>query len=199
MSLHRLRKLRTRGLRLAFLLAIPALLFVRPPWPGGAIEMSLEIMGQAFVAAGILGRLWCTLYIGGRKSRTLVTSGPYAVCRNPLYLFSSLLGTGIALLLQNVILLLLFAVLFVLFHALAICGEEENLRQRFGHNYEEYCRDVPRFLPKPWRLAPAAQIPALRFSPRHLTRGLIEASAYFLVIPLAEVLEHLYHCGLLPL
>jgi len=28
--------------------------------------------------------------------------------------------------------------------------EERELRERFGTAYEEYCRQVPRFVPKPW-------------------------------------------------
>jgi protein-S-isoprenylcysteine O-methyltransferase Ste14 len=33
-------------------------------------------------------RLWCSLYISGYKNSQLITSGPYSLCRNPLYFFS---------------------------------------------------------------------------------------------------------------
>ena len=49
-----------------------------------------EMPGYLAIVVAIGLRLWCTLYIGGSKSRTLVTDGPYSVSRNPLY-FASIL------------------------------------------------------------------------------------------------------------
>jgi protein-S-isoprenylcysteine O-methyltransferase Ste14 len=42
-----------------------------------------------------LGRTWCSLDISGRKKRELVTVGPYALVRNPLYIFTLLEAFGI--------------------------------------------------------------------------------------------------------
>ena len=48
----------------------------------------IEMAGLVLILVCILGRTWCTLYIGGLKKRELVTAGPYSVVRNPLYVFT---------------------------------------------------------------------------------------------------------------
>src|ERR1041384_2965565 len=54
----------------------------------------IEAYGVMLIMIGIGGRLWSTLYIGGRKSAELVRTGPYSITRNPLYLFSSIAAAG---------------------------------------------------------------------------------------------------------
>lgn len=56
---------------------------------------SVEDFGRVLIAICILGRCWCTLYIGGRKGETLVSVGPYSLCRNPLYFFSFVGAAGV--------------------------------------------------------------------------------------------------------
>jgi protein-S-isoprenylcysteine O-methyltransferase Ste14 len=41
----------------------------------------LFALGVVLVGIASIGRLWCTLYIAGRKAETLVTEGPYSICR----------------------------------------------------------------------------------------------------------------------
>jgi len=54
-----------------------------------------EIFGSCLFFAGTLlagvavtGRAWSLMYISGKKNASLVTVGPYSLCRNPLYFFS---------------------------------------------------------------------------------------------------------------
>ena len=70
-----------------------------------------------------------------KKNRELAVTGPYAYTRNPLYLGSMLMAAAG------------FAVIYVP----VIAGEEHFLRDTFPE-FEEYCRQVPRLLP---RLTPA--------------------------------------------
>ncbi|MGO7726914.1 hypothetical protein ACC713_12320 [Rhizobium johnstonii] len=44
----------------------------------------LAQFGTLLIAFGIIGRIWSTIYIGGRKNSALVTQGPYSITRNPL-------------------------------------------------------------------------------------------------------------------
>ncbi len=76
-------------------LLVIALIFVRSQSTGSLHEY-IEAFGISLIVAAIIGRMWCTLYIGGRKSAEIVQSGPYSVTRNPLYVFSSIGAVGIA-------------------------------------------------------------------------------------------------------
>jgi protein-S-isoprenylcysteine O-methyltransferase Ste14 len=84
--------------------------------------------------------------------RRLVVRGPYRYVRNPMI-------SGVVLVLFGEALLLLsrphlvWAVTFLGINALYIpLLEEPLLEQRFGADYREYCRNVPRLLPRlrPW-------------------------------------------------
>ena len=85
--------------------------------------------------------------------RRLVVHGPYAYVRNPMIsgVVFVLLGEALLLLSQPH---LEWALLFLLINAVFIpLLEEPLLRERFGDEYREYCRHVPRLLPRlyPWR------------------------------------------------
>jgi protein-S-isoprenylcysteine O-methyltransferase Ste14 len=80
--------------------------------------------------------------------KKLVVEGPYRVVRNPMYwaVASVLMGEALAFhslsLAELAVALFAGATLFVLFY------EEPILRQKFGSEYEEYCRRVPRWIPR---------------------------------------------------
>lgn len=77
----------------------------------------------------------------------LVTSGPYAYTRHPIYLGAWLIALGLGLLFGFP----LIASVFLLFWLnLVIHFEEKELCEVYGREYEEYRRRVPRFIP--WRV-----------------------------------------------
>lgn len=83
----------------------------------------------------------------------LVVRGPYAYSRNPMISGVLLLLVAEGLLLRSVP-HLSWAGLFFLVNAVYIpLLEEPALRARFGRDYEEYARAVPRLVPRlrPWR------------------------------------------------
>ena len=86
-----------------------------------------------------------------KKNRELAVTGPYAYTRNPLYLGSMLIAAGFAVALLSWPLALLLAAGFAVIYIPVIAGEERFLRDTFP-GFEEYCRQVPRLLP---RLTPA--------------------------------------------
>ncbi len=85
--------------------------------------------------------------VSSRDPGKLLTEGIYGRVRNPRYL-SFVLGIAAWTLFTNY--LAMWIVLVATFPALwlVVLLEERELRQRFGEEYEEYCRRVPRFLPR---------------------------------------------------
>ncbi|MDT8307227.1 MAG: isoprenylcysteine carboxylmethyltransferase family protein [Anaerolineae bacterium] len=75
-----------------------------------------------------------------------IDSGPYALVRHPLYLFSLLVLWFTPLLTLN---LLLFSVLATLYFWVGARHEERRLLAEFGRQYRHYQRKVPFFLPWP--------------------------------------------------
>jgi protein-S-isoprenylcysteine O-methyltransferase Ste14 len=86
-----------------------------------------------------------------KKNRELTITGPYAHTRNPLYLGSALIAAGFALALFSWAVALVIAIGFAAIYIPVIASEEQFLRSTFP-GFDEYCRQVPRFLP---RLTPA--------------------------------------------
>ena len=78
----------------------------------------------------------------------LVATGPYRHCRNPMIsgVYSMLIGEAIAFLSLPIA---LWALIFIVGMSSIIFFEEEpRLRERFGASYEEYCKHVPRWIPR---------------------------------------------------
>ena len=82
-----------------------------------------------------------------KKNRELAVTGPYAYTRNPLYLGSMLMAAGFAVALLSWPLALLLAAGFAVIYIPVIAAEEQFLRDTFP-GFEDYCRRVPRLLPR---------------------------------------------------
>ena len=82
-----------------------------------------------------------------KKNRELAITGPYAYTRNPLYLGSMLMAAGFAVALLSWPLALLLAAGFAVIYIPVIAAEEQFLRDTFP-GFEDYCRRVPRLLPR---------------------------------------------------
>ena len=108
--------------------------------------------GIVLMIIGELVRFWALGFVE-KKGRKLAMNGPYAFVRNPLYVGNFFLGLGIAVIVWNWIILALFLVGFLGIYTGTIRGEEKHLREMFGKPYEDYCANVPSFLP---RLTPYA-------------------------------------------
>jgi protein-S-isoprenylcysteine O-methyltransferase Ste14 len=114
------------------------------------------IFGYAFILAGEAVRLWGVGYVGFitrtrniRAADTLVTNGPYAYMRNPLYLGNFLLSLGVCIALNAAMpwILAAYVILFAIQYYFIIKLEEEALEIKFGEKYVKYKNAVPVFLP----------------------------------------------------
>ncbi|KAB2794401.1 methyltransferase family protein [Daeguia caeni] len=175
-------------------LLVVALLFVRSSWVGRLHEY-IESVGLSFIVAAIIGRMWCTLYIGGRKSAEIVQSGPYSVTRNPLYVFSTLGAIGIGAQTGSIIVAIGFGILCYIAFSIVIRTEEKFLEQNFGAPYRAYCRDVPRFFPK---LSNYNDDVAVTVKPDRLYRTFMDGLVFFVAYPFFEFIEYLQDQNILP-
>lgn len=186
-------------LRLIVVFCLPLVVITRHPWSeGGFTDLLLESLGEVLLFAGVLGRIWATLYIAGRKNERLVTIGPYSICRNPLYLFTALIGAGLLCMFGSLLLVPPVVALFAFTYALTIRKEECFLAERFGEEYAAYAREVPRFLPAVWKYRPDKPGAPPTFEPRLVLRGILDTGVFLLLIPLAEFIEGLHVSGVLP-
>jgi phospholipid methyltransferase len=76
----------------------------------------------------------------------LVSSGPYAYTRNPMYLGHLIYLTGLALTLHSAFAAVITLVVAIWFH-LRVRGDEAKLAERLGSPYVDYSRSVKRWVP----------------------------------------------------
>ncbi len=113
-------------------------------------------LGAVLMLVGFLLDLWVIYYqhTQGEGSPSplvptqhLVQEGPFAYTRNAMYMGTLTIYTGLALVVGSVAMLLLVALGALLVHAYVVLVEERELEARFGDEYREYKRRVPRWLP----------------------------------------------------
>jgi protein-S-isoprenylcysteine O-methyltransferase Ste14 len=80
--------------------------------------------------------------------KNLVVCGLYRYVRNPMYIGSVMVLFGEAILFQAAVLCGYAAVVFVAFYLLVLLYEEPTLLRLFGDSYRQYCRSVPRWIPR---------------------------------------------------
>ncbi|HEX4066233.1 MAG TPA: isoprenylcysteine carboxylmethyltransferase family protein [Acidobacteriaceae bacterium] len=157
---QRLESAASRIMRSIFFLVAIALLSlprIPAPWlywhflPPG---LATFWIGAAITVTGILFAVWARRHIGANWSRSvtikqnheLITSGPYALVRHPIYtgLITAFLGTAIATTEYRG--LVAFALVFIsLWYKLRL--EEKWMRTQFGETYVSYSRRVAALVP----------------------------------------------------
>ncbi|MEQ8389448.1 MAG: isoprenylcysteine carboxylmethyltransferase family protein [Thalassospira sp.] len=155
---------------------------------------TVEMVGIGLILIAILGRAWCTLYIGGRKAQELTRSGPYSISRNPLYLFSFIGAAGIGAQTGSLVISALFvAGAFGVFLPV-ILREERALKEIFGSEFSDYQASVPRFGPRfsKWQDAETIEV-----KPRLLWRTIRDGLVFLMVIPIFELIDWVQLTGLI--
>jgi protein-S-isoprenylcysteine O-methyltransferase Ste14 len=131
---------------------------------------ALRLLGLAPLLVGAIIGLRCVFDFAwtGRGTpapidppRQLVVSGFYRYVRNPMYV-----GFGLALISAWIVVgelrwlaLICAVVLAAGIHLFVMFYEEPTLRRKFGADYDDFCRNVPRWIPRlhPWECAKSAR------------------------------------------
>jgi protein-S-isoprenylcysteine O-methyltransferase Ste14 len=96
------------------------------------------VIGTAVAVGGECLRVWASGHLN--KARNVTTSGPYRWFANPLYVGSSIMGVGLSIIADHVVVTVLIAVYIVVTMSAAIRSEEAFLRRTFGDRYDRYRR-----------------------------------------------------------
>ena len=125
------------------LLLVPLILFWQP---------TVLVTGNVLLLLGFVAILYTHFYmdqswrsgIDEDDNVPLITRGPFAISRNPLFVLIQICQVGLFLSLPSVFTLLCLAVgVFVIQGQVRL--EEKHLRRRYGDAYVAYCRSVPRW------------------------------------------------------
>jgi protein-S-isoprenylcysteine O-methyltransferase Ste14 len=137
------------------LFVLSAMFFASPTYPyEPALDVWLDLLGVAVIGLGLTLRLWAVGHAGAHtrscklRAPRLVTTGPYACVRNPIYLGNLLIGLGVVVMAESWICLGILFVGFSLEYGAIVSLEEEFLTRTFGEAYLVYVRRVPRWVPK---------------------------------------------------
>jgi len=112
------------------------------------LGIALALLG-ACVRLGVIG--FAYIQRGGKDGKVyaddLVVEGLYAHSRNPMYVGNILIAVGIGVMYGSLWMYLLVIPFFIFVYLCIVAAEEEFLRNKFGVQFDEYCKSVPRFLP----------------------------------------------------
>lgn len=169
----RMARLRIPLWRVLIVGSLLALALGRSSWPLPVLLL-MGVAGVGLAGVATAGRLWCALFISGRKTRELVTSGPYALCRNPLYLFNLIGMTGIALASGSLAIVGLIWLGYAIVYRGVIIHEERDLRHFHGAAFDAYAARVPRLIPSGW-VVEHAEGERYDTEPRAYTRNLSDS------------------------
>ena len=194
-SLSAVQAARKVALAVVLLVGLAACAVVPGQGVGENTHELVEKVGLALIVVCILGRVWCSLYIGGRKVRDLIDNGPYSLVRNPLYVFSFIGAAGIGAQTGSIVVALACTVVCYIVFAILVRREEAALVKVHGDTYAAYLRSTPRFLPNP-RLWWDRE--TLTVQPVRVMRTFADGLVFLLAIPVAEGLEYLQSIHVLP-
>ena len=122
-------------------------LLIAGPTASGKSALALAVIGILLVlAAAIQLRLAKTTVMPHRAASTLLTTGIFALSRNPIYLGFTCLAAAMALSQHSAgMMLMLIPVVWVI-HSHVIAAEEAFHAERFAEAWKDYCRKTRRWI-----------------------------------------------------
>ena len=193
----RRRGLRKRAFGLLQVAALAGLALVAGSrWPeSGALDVLPIALGYGLVALALGFRIWASLFIAGYKQARLATEGPYALCRNPLYLGMLVAALGVALTTRTVTFPLLVLAGFLAYYPSVLRREEAKLSRVFGAAYRRWCATTPALIPRRLLLD---NPPARTVDPRAVARQTFDALRAVGALGFVQAIAELHRLGDLP-
>lgn len=117
-------------------------------WPI-ALGLTITVLGQ-LIRGATIGLAY--IVRGGKDGKPfadgLVTEGIFRHVRNPLYVGNILMLLGVGILDNSLVYVAIVIPIFLFIYQAIVLAEENFLRDKFGSDFDDYCRDVNRWLPR---------------------------------------------------
>ena len=135
-------------------------------WLGHLLGATRAIDGiiLTLLSQGAMGTSW-RIGVDPNERTTLVTSGLFGVVRNPVFSAMVLTGTGLTLLVPNIVALIGLATLVTAIELQTRAVEEPHLLRAHGDTYAQYAVSVAGSSPGSGGCAPRRRVPPARRSP----------------------------------
>jgi protein-S-isoprenylcysteine O-methyltransferase Ste14 len=107
------------------------------------------MFGALLLIAGVALAVWAFVTAGEmeiEKPHMLITTGPFAFSRNPMYLGWTMTYLAAVLFVNTYWLVMFLPILLLYTHYFVIRREEQQLQLLFGEQYRQYCTRVRRYL-----------------------------------------------------
>jgi protein-S-isoprenylcysteine O-methyltransferase Ste14 len=166
------KRIRIQGLLIV--IGVTALLFFYPylfAQNRGLVPTSLGVLlvlcGYYFriVARGLKAEL-------NPDGKTLITQGVYALTRNPMYLGTLFIGSGLIMALFQWWVEVIFILVYLAIYLPQMDKESRILRERFQEGFNKYCQDTPKFFPGIKMIMTRSPSLYLKLKPRWLKKEL---------------------------
>jgi protein-S-isoprenylcysteine O-methyltransferase Ste14 len=134
-----------------YVFAIILSFFLKMILPGQIFSVNWlgHIIGWPVVVIGIFISLWATSAAGEINIALpdrLITTGPFAYSRNPMYVGWTLIFLGAIFIFNALCSFGLLVIVLVYTHFFVIAPEEKFLKKKFGTQFTEYQKNVRRYL-----------------------------------------------------
>ncbi|MBQ2652023.1 MAG: isoprenylcysteine carboxylmethyltransferase family protein [Methanobrevibacter sp.] len=145
-----------------FIIGIPFLMYLASGWPNisqiGFLQWFVLII-LAIIGIGL--SVWSIAYMKNvgkgnpfdafnhevaPRTNSLMTDGPYGICRNPMLAGVFIYHVGVLIALLSLGALIVF-VIEILIMSIQVKKEEQRLKKDFGEEYLQYMKHTYRFLP----------------------------------------------------
>jgi protein-S-isoprenylcysteine O-methyltransferase Ste14 len=117
----------------------------------GGVALTVLGIGLTFATQTAMGASW-RIGVAEDDHTDLVTSGPFAHVRNPIFTAMALTGVGLVLMVPNVVALVGLVMLVVALQLQVRVVEEPYLCHEHGTLYEDYASKTGRFVPRSGQL-----------------------------------------------
>lgn len=169
---------RLRATFAIYLALIATTAVIGPDEVAGWRYYAMSIVGFICVSLACLGRIWSSVFIAGHKDADLVTTGPYARCRHPLYACSILGALGLGLATKSWLLCVITVVLITALVVYAASCEEQFLADSFPDQFKAYVEATPNM----WWPGRAASLPEnLDVRPVVFWKAFLDAGSFFVL------------------